>query len=112
MAKTKSEGQIPDFLEGVNERTTKAVLLDKLREAARWRAGAEDDRVKRLQEIEERVRAQFGPSDVELRSVTLKSTPEEFEEMIDFLDNFQDIMPIAMKRLLAGALSVVGRDEV
>ena len=101
-----------DVLAGITDKTTKADLLSRLRDAARRLHGQEDDRVARMQEIEETVRAKFSGTQVTVKSVTLMSTEEEFSEMIDFLENFTDIMPIAMHRLLAGAKAVTGKSEV
>lgn len=104
--KTSPPGPQEDILAGITEKSTKAELLSKLREAARRLAGREDDRIARMQELEERVRAKFAGNTPDLRSVTIMGTPEEYTEMVDFLENFEDIMPVAMHRILAGAKSV------
>ena len=105
MAKKKEEqaGPSDDLLADVTAKTTKAQLLGKLREAVRRLHGREDERVGRMQELEEKVRARFTGVEPDIRSVTVMCTPEEFVEMSDFLDNFEDIMPMALHRLQAGA---------
>jgi len=104
--KKKEEPGSDDILAGVTEKTTKAELLGKLREAAKRLLAREDDRVARMQELEEKVRARFKGVEPDIRSVTLMATPEEFTELNDFLDNFEDIMPMALHRLKAGAKAV------
>lgn len=112
-----------DILEGVNEKSRRADLFGRLREASKRIAKLEDaatkaerksndERVAKMQEIEERIRSSFQRADVDLRSITLMSTEAEFAELIDFLENFEDIMPIAMHRLLAGAKAVTGSEDV
>jgi transcriptional/translational regulatory protein YebC/TACO1 len=98
-------------------------MLKKLRELADLlhkrdtqladkQAALDDERLAKMQEIEERIRAAFQPRDINLRSVTLMSTEEEFTELIDFLENFEDIMPVAMHRLLLGARAATGATTV
>lgn len=88
-------------LEGVTEKTTKADLLKRLRQAAKKLAGYEDERVARMQEIEEKVRASLKP--VTLRTVMISSTPEEWQEAVDFLENFDGFLPSWLARVREGA---------
>lgn len=92
-----------DLLDGISEKTTKAVLLDRLRQAARKLAGFEDEKVGRLQEIEERVRAKYAGRDNNLKQIMVSSSVEEWKEAVDFLDNFDDLLPPALARMNEGA---------
>lgn len=108
MAKKKEEqaGATDDLLADVNEKTTKAVLIGKLREAVRRLHAREDERVGRMQQLEEEVRAKFTGVEPDIRSITVMCTAQEFTEAADFLDNFQDIMPMALHRMQAGMKAV------
>lgn len=93
-----------NLLEGINDKTTRAVLLERLRLAAKEQAAAQDERVKRMQEIEETLRGQMNP--VALRKVIVSATTEEWAETVDFLENFQDYLPSTLARVMEGAKEV------
>lgn len=88
-------------LEGVTTKTTKADLLSRLRKAAKQIAGYEDENAKRMQEIEEKVRSSLKP--VTLKTVMISSTPEEWQEAVDFLENFDGYLPSSLARVREGA---------
>ena len=89
------------LLEGVTPKTTKADLLDRLRKAAKKIAGFEDERAAKMQEIEEKVRASLKP--VSVKTVMVSSTPDEWTEVVDFLENFEGYLPASLVRLREGA---------
>lgn len=88
-------------LEGVTPKTTKADLLERLRKAAKIITGYEDENAKKMQEIEEKVRASLKP--VTLKTVMISSTPEEWGEAVDFLENFEGYLPSSLARVREGA---------
>ena len=88
-------------LEGVTPKTTKADLLDRLRKAAKKIAGFEDERAAKMQEIEEKVRASLKP--VSVKTVMVSSTPDEWTEVVYFLENFEGYLPASLVRLREGA---------
>lgn len=88
-------------LEGVTTKTTKADLLSRLRKAAKQIAGYEDENARRMQEIEEKVRSSLKP--VTLKTVMISSTPEEWQEAVDFLENFDGYLPSSLARVREGA---------
>lgn len=88
-------------LEGVTAKTTKDDLLKRLRKAAKLIAGYEDENVARMAEIEEKVRASIKP--VTVKTVMCSSTPEEWNEVVDFLDNFDGYLPSSLVRIREGA---------
>ena len=88
-------------LEGVTPKTTKDDLLKRLRKAARQIAGYEDEKVAKMQEIEEKVRASLKP--VSVKTVMVSSTPDEWTEVVDFLENFEGYLPASLVRLREGA---------
>lgn len=90
-----------DVLEGITTKTTKADLMSRLRKAAKAIAGYEDEHVRRMQEIEEKVRAELKP--VQLKTVMCSSTPDEWAEAADFLDNFDGYLPSSLARVREGA---------
>jgi len=93
-----------NLLEGINEKSTKAELLERLRTGAKEIAGFSDERVKRMIEIETQLRSQMNP--VALRKVIVSATKEEWAETVDFLENFQDYLPSTLARVLEGAKEV------
>lgn len=94
------------LLEGITERTTKADMLKRLREGAKKLAGYEDQRVARMQEIEEKVRASLKP--VTLKKVIITSTPEEWKDAAAFLEEFEGYLPSALARIQEGAREAAG----
>jgi hypothetical protein len=96
------------ILEGINEKTPKATLLDRLRTAAKSLAGYEDERVRKMQEIEERVRATLKP--VDLRQIIVSSSVEEWQATADFLDEFEGFLPASLARLREGIKQVAEDD--
>lgn len=88
-------------LDGITQKTTKADLLGRLREAARKIGVYEDEAAKRMQEIEEKVRSALKP--VKLVTVMCSSTPEEWKEAVDFLENFEGYLPSSLARIREGA---------
>ncbi len=95
-----------EVLEGVTAKTTKDELLKRLRSAARKLAGYEDERVKRMQEIEEKVRASLKP--VTLKTVMCTSTPDEWRAAAEFLGEFEGYLPSALARIQEGAREASG----
>lgn len=100
-----------NVLEGITEKSTKAQLLDRLRDAAKRLAGQEDARVAKLQEIEERVRAKYTATNTDLRQVLCTATKQEWQEIIDFFENFGDVLPPVLKRFNDGAKAAVQFDD-
>lgn len=88
-------------LEGISQKTTKAELLDRLRKAAKKIGVYEDEDAKRMQELEEKVRATLKP--IKLVTVMCSSTPEEWKETVDFLENFKGYLPSSLARIREGA---------
>lgn len=88
-------------LEGITPKTTKSELMQRLRDAAKTIAAQEDEKVARMQEIEEKVRASLKP--VELVTVMISSTQEEWSEAVDFLENFDGYLPSSLARVREGA---------
>lgn len=88
-------------LEGVTPKTTKADLMKRLRDAAKKIAGYEDENARKMQEIEEKVRASLKP--ITLITVMCSSTPEEWKEAVDFLENFEGYLPSSLARICEGA---------
>lgn len=97
------------LLEGVTTATTKAQLLDKLREADRQLQGVQDARVGQLQELEERLRAKFQAARRDTRQILLVADVDELTTAIDFLENFEDLLPSALARVYDGMCIVTGK---
>lgn len=91
------------YLEGITERTTKAEMLKKLQEMAAKLQVKDAENVGRLHEIEERIRAKRGPTNYDLRTVLVTGSAEEYEELINFLEDFEDLLPPMLMRVREGA---------
>lgn len=96
------------ILDGITEKTTKADLMGRLRDAAKKLATFEDEKAGRLQRIEERVRAKYTGNERDIKQALVSATEQEWIELIDFLENFEDLLPLALVRLHDGAKILVG----
>jgi transcription elongation factor GreA-like protein len=99
------------LLDDVDERTPRAKLYAKLREAARLLLEREDKKVARLQEIEERVRAKYAGRQHDAIQLVVSSTHDEWADVVDFLENFDDLLPIALHRVHEGAKMAIDQVE-
>ncbi len=98
-----------DPLEGISEKSTKAEMLTALNKLADKLRSHEKQRTGRLAEIEDRVRTKYRPGDVpELHNVILVATIEEWADAIDFLENFEDLLPVALSRVRQGGRILLG----
>jgi hypothetical protein len=93
---------VTDLLEGVDESTPRNVLLARLRDAAGLLFQRQDAKVARLQEIEERVRRDFAGTQANLIQVLATASDQEWREAVDFLANFEGLLPVALLRLYDG----------
>lgn len=91
-----------DPLEGVTAKTTKEDLMDRLRKAAA--ALRKDDRTNKasLAAIESRLRAKGTYAQNELKQVICSATEAEWKESVEFLEEFADLLPAALQRLVTG----------
>lgn len=98
-----------DPLEGITEKTTKVDMLKRLNELADKLRGYERKRTGRLAEIEDRVRAKYKPGELpELHNVIISATIDEWADVIDFLEQFEDLLPLALDRVRAGGRILLG----
>lgn len=100
-----------DILDGVTANSSRAVLYGKLREAARQLFERADKQVAELQEIEERVRAKYANRNEALVQIIATSTESEWGDAVDFLENFKDMLPVALYRVHDGAKTALGRQD-
>lgn len=97
-----------DPLEGISEKSTKAELMQALNTLADKVRSHERKRTGKLGEIEKRVHAKYKPGDIpELHNVVFSSTIEEVKETKAFLDEFDDVLPLALARLRQGLLILI-----
>lgn len=98
-----------DLLGDITEKSTKADMLKKLNELADMVRSHEKKRTGRLGEIEKRVREKYKPGDVpELHNAIVSATVEEWQTMVDFLGEFEDILPAALARIRQGGTLLLG----
>lgn len=101
-----------DPLEGVNTKTTRTELMDKLRKTAALLRRQDNQKKKQLAEIEDRIRAKreaSGATQEELRQSIFSMTDPEWVELIEFLEEFEDLAPIGARRLIAGGRVLLGQ---
>lgn len=102
-----------ELLEGITTKTTKEDLTIRLRKAVTLARKTERQKMTRLQEIEERLRAQVTdvPND-ELRQVIINGSTDDWREMEKFLSEFHTpeptLLPPALQRILVGARVMLG----
>lgn len=96
-------------LEGINERTPRYELLQRVRELAAELATRDqqdannlDSKIAKLQEIEERVRASWVPNAMDIKHISIGATEEEWRASYDFLDNWADFLPRALQNMQMG----------
>lgn len=99
------------LLDDVTADTPRNVLLAKLREAAAQLFERSDKKVAELQEIEERVRAKYANRNEALVQIIATSTEAEWSDAVDFLENFKDMLPVALYRVHDGAKTALGRQD-
>jgi hypothetical protein len=99
------EGQ-KGYLEGIDNKTTKAELLDRLKSLADKLHAGDGGTTTRLAEVEKRVRAKRSGTDHDLRTVMITASPAEWREVEDFLDDFEDLLPVGLARIHEGSRQV------
>lgn len=98
-----------DPMEGVSTKTTKEELMDRLRRAGVALRKNDRQRKAALQEVEDRIRAKGLPPAADLQQVIVTATEEEWKESIDFLEEFDDLLPIPLQRLVVGGHALQGQ---
>lgn len=102
-----------DPLEGVTSKTTKDELMERLRKAAAALRRDAKQKRKRLDEVEDRLAAKreasIGSYGQELRQAIFSMTDEEWTELIEFLEEFEDLSPVGVRRLIVGGRILLGQ---
>lgn len=92
-----------DPLEGVSAKTTKDDLMERLRRAAALLRREENQKKKRVAEIEDRLRAKYdGQTNEPLKSAIVSQTEAEWKELVEFLEEFEDLLPVGGLRIVQG----------
>jgi hypothetical protein len=100
---------VTGLLDDIDERTPRAKLYAKLRELAAIVSKKDDEKLKRFQKLEEDVRRRYAGKQLNLVQVIATSTDEEWGDAVDFMENFDDVLPVALFRVYDGARSALGR---
>src|SRR5258707_1170151 len=95
-------GKVYDPMDGVSTKTTKEDMMDRLRKAAAALRRNDRSQKAALQEVEDRIRAKGAPAQEELRQVIVSATADEWKESIEFLEEFDDLLPVPLQRLVVG----------
>jgi len=98
-----------DLLEGITANSPRSELFARLRDAAGRLLKQQDKQVGELQKIEERVRRKYSNRNVALVQIIATSTEDEWDDALDFLDNFEDMLPVALYRVYDGARTALDR---
>lgn len=99
------------LLGGLNEKSRRSDLFSKIRELAGMIHQQDDQRLGRLQQIENDVRAKYEGTAQPLAQLHVSNTHEEWDDVIDFLDNFEDMLPHGLTRVLEGARAIRQHDD-
>lgn len=104
-------GKVFDPLEGVDTDTSREVLMERLRRAAAGLRGQDRGNKAKLQEIEDRLRAKGAVKHEQLQQVIVSATNAEWNESIEFLEEFEDLLPVGLQRLVVGGRVLLGQHE-
>lgn len=104
---------VEDVMEGLNTRTTKGELMDRLERASGIINRLRGKEVKRTAMIEERVRAKWSGkgSAQPLFQLLVQGTETEVQEAVEFLADFEDIVPHFLQRVQSGAKALLEDDH-
>lgn len=95
--------KVYDPLEGVTAETKKDELMERLRRAAAMLRREDNQNKKRVAEIEDRLRAKYdGQSREQLKSAIVSQTEAEWKELVEFLEEFEDLLPVGGLRIVQG----------
>lgn len=100
-----------DPMEGVSSKTTKEELMERLRKAGAALRRVDRAHKARLQEVEDRVRAKGAREPEMLKQVIVSATEDEWKESIEFLEEFDDLLPVPLQRLVVGGHVLLGHHE-
>jgi hypothetical protein len=103
-----------DPLEGVTPKTTKEELMGRLKDAAAAIRKGDRQHKADLQAVEDRIRAKYAGTAHEhevLRQVIISATTEEWKESVEFLEEFTDLLPVPLQRLVMGGRVLLGTHE-
>jgi len=112
------EGEFTGLLEGIGPKTNKADLLKRLQDLAKQLGKQQDERVTKLRKIEEKVREKHTAKRHDLRQLMVTSPAQEWQETIEFLDEFVDdstgetILPMPLIRLRDGARELLKEPDL
>lgn len=98
-----------DPMDGVTSKTTKEELMERLRKAGAAIRRGDRQRKAALQEVEDRIRAKGVQPQVELQQVIVTATEDEWKQAIEFLEEFDDLLPIPLQRLVVGGHALQGQ---
>lgn len=105
MAKAK----VYDPLDGVTTKSTKDELMERLRKAAAALRRQDRESKSQLQQIEDRIRAKGAVKPETLKQAIVSATEDEWVAAVEFLEEFDDLLPTALQRLVIGGQVLLGR---
>lgn len=85
--------------------------MERLRKAAAALRRQDRTTKARLQEIEDRLRAKGAVQTEDLKQVIVSATEAEWNESIEFLEEFEELLPVGLKRLVVGGRVLLGQIE-
>src|SRR5690349_2766038 len=87
---------------GITDTTSREELLERLRKAATALRVGDRQKKARLQEIEDRLRAKGAANGADQLRVIATGSEAEWTEAIEFLEEFDDLLPPMLSRLVVG----------
>lgn len=96
-------------IDDIDATTPRAVMFSKIRELWAAISQQQDERFARFAAKEEEVRRRYSGKQENLIAITATSTESEWGEVIDFLENWEEEMPVALWRTYDGARIALGR---
>ena len=97
-----------DYLAGIDSKTTRAELIQRLTSATEELRGETVAKAARLQKMEEDIRKRWaGMSTEPLLRVIVQGTEGELTESLEFMTDLEDVLPATLQRLLAGCRTLL-----
>lgn len=103
---------VDDVLSQINTKTTKADLMDIITGLADKLRGQEKQRVKKLGQVEKRIREAYKPGTFpSLKRLIISAPDEELKETYTFLTEFEDLLPPTLQRFRDGLATLLKMDD-
>ena len=97
-----------DYLAGIDEKTTRSELIERLKKATEANRAETVERADRLVALEKEIRSKWsGMSTEPLLQIIVQGTEAELTEALEFMSDLEDVLPATLQRLLVGSRTLL-----